>query len=73
WSTVGSTNIDTRSFLHNKEINVVVIDTEFAVAMENAFEEDLRLSTEITLESWQQRPQINKLKEWLARRLEYWL
>lgn len=73
WSTVGSTNIDTRSFLHNKEVNVVVIDTEFAVAMENAFEEDLRLSTEITLESWQQRPQMNKLKEWLARRLEYWL
>lgn len=73
WSTVGSTNIDTRSFLHNKEINVVVIDTEFAVAMENAFKEDLRLSTEVTQESWQQRPQMNKLKEWLARRFEYWL
>ncbi|MFZ6638890.1 cardiolipin synthase [Undibacterium sp. TC4M20W] len=73
WSTVGSTNIDTRSFLHNKEVNVVVIDTEFAIAMENAFKEDLRLSTEVTLETWQQRPQMNKLKEWLARRFEYWL
>lgn len=73
WSTVGSTNIDTRSFLHNKEVNVVVIDTEFAVSMENAFKEDLRLSTQVTLETWQQRPQINKLKEWLARRFEYWL
>ncbi|MFZ6732731.1 cardiolipin synthase [Undibacterium sp. Ji42W] len=73
WSTVGSTNIDTRSFLHNKEVNVVVIDTEFAVAMETAFKEDLRLSTEVTLETWQQRPQMNRLKEWLARRLEYWL
>ncbi|BBB65009.1 cardiolipin synthase B [Undibacterium sp. YM2] len=73
WSTVGSTNIDTRSFLHNKEVNVVVIDTEFAIAMENAFKEDLRLSTEVTLETWQQRPAMIKLKEWLARRLEYWL
>jgi cardiolipin synthase len=73
WSTVGSTNIDTRSFLHNREVNVVVIDTEFAVSMENAFKEDLRLSTQVTLETWQQRPQINKLKEWLARRFEYWL
>lgn len=73
WSTVGSTNIDTRSFLHNKEVNVVVIDTEFAIAMENAFKEDLRLSTEVMLETWQQRPAMIKLKEWLARRLEYWL
>ncbi|MFZ6872626.1 cardiolipin synthase [Undibacterium sp. Di27W] len=73
WSTVGSTNIDTRSFLHNKEVNVVIIDTEFAVAMENAFKEDLRLSTEVTLETWKQRPKMNKLKEWLARRFEYWL
>lgn len=73
WSTVGSTNIDTRSFLHNKEVNVVVIDTEFAAAMENAFKEDLRSSTEVTLENWEQRPKINKLKEWLARRFEYWL
>jgi len=73
WSTVGSTNIDTRSFLHNKEVNVVVIDTEFATAMENAFKEDLRLSTEVTLDTWQKRPQMNKLKEWLARRFEYWL
>ncbi len=73
WSTVGSTNIDTRSFLHNKEVNVVVIDTEFAIAMENAFKEDLRLSTEVTLETWQLRPAMIKLKEWLARRLEYWL
>ncbi|MFZ6766366.1 cardiolipin synthase [Undibacterium sp. Di26W] len=73
WSTVGSTNIDTRSFLHNKEINVVVIDTEFALSMENAFNEDLRLSREIQMEQWQQRPVTTKLKEWLARRLEYWL
>ncbi|MFZ6658150.1 cardiolipin synthase [Undibacterium sp. TJN19] len=73
WSTVGSTNIDTRSFLHNKEINVVIIDPEFAQAMENAFKEDLRLSTKININEWQQRPFTNKFKEWMARRLEYWL
>ena len=73
WSTVGSTNIDTRSFLHNKEINVVVIDTEFAKSMENAFNEDLHLSKEVILEDWKKRPVLNKVKEWLARRFEYWL
>lgn len=73
WSTIGSTNIDTRSFLHNNEINVVVLSGEFGEAMENAFIEDLSYSVEITKEKWDQRPLANRLKEWAARRFEYWL
>ncbi len=73
WSTVGSTNIDTRSFLHNSEINVMVFGTEFGTAMENAFSEDLRHSLEVTTEQWNQRPLSDKLKEWAARRMAYWL
>lgn len=73
WATVGSTNIDTRSFLHNNEINVVVFSEEFGTAMENAFVEDLRYSVEITSETWEQRPLGDRFKEWAARRLEYWL
>ncbi|MES2950822.1 MAG: cardiolipin synthase [Pseudomonadota bacterium] len=73
WSTVGSTNIDTRSFLHNYEINAVVVDPEFGQAMEAAFEEDLRYSIEVTAEQWAQRPFGDRFKEWTARRLEYWL
>ncbi|MES2583096.1 MAG: cardiolipin synthase [Pseudomonadota bacterium] len=73
WSTVGSTNIDTRSFLHNYELNVVVLDNAFAESLESAFEEDLRFSTEVTAEAWAKRPTSDRLKEWAARRLEYWL
>ncbi len=73
WATVGSTNIDTRSFLHNHEINVVVFGEEFGNVMENAFIEDLRNSVEITREEWEQRPLGDRFKEWTARRLEYWL
>lgn len=73
WSTIGSTNIDTRSFLHNNEVNVVVLSGEFGEAMENAFIEDLSYSVEITREKWDQRPLANRLKEWAARRFEYWL
>ncbi len=73
WATVGSTNIDTRSFLHNKEINVIVFGDEFGAAMENAFTEDLRISAEITTEKWEQRPLSDRFKEWTARRLAYWL
>ena len=73
WATVGSTNIDTRSFLHNKEINVVVFGPEFGLAMENTFLEDLRYSVEMTKDEWKQRPFGDKIKEWFARRFEYWL
>lgn len=73
WATVGSTNIDTRSFLHNSEINVVVFGDEFGNAMENAFTEDLRFSVEITRAEWEQRPTEDRIKEWMARGIEYWL
>lgn len=73
WSTVGSTNIDTRSFMHNKEINVIVFGDEFAGWMENAFSDDLRNTIQITKEQWEQRSLYDRFKEWVARRLEYWL
>ncbi len=73
WSTVGSTNIDTRSFLHNNEINVVVFGDEFGTTMENAFLEDLRYSVEISKDKWEQRSLGSRIKEWAARKLEYWL
>lgn len=73
WSTVGSTNLDTRSFLLNKEINVIVFGNEFGKAMEKAFADDLRNTVEITKEKWEQRPLYRRIEEWAARRLEYWL
>lgn len=73
WSTVGSANMDTRSFLHNYELNVMIYDPQLGNAMETAFQEDLRLSEEVDRTEWEARPAANKLKEWLAQRLEYWL
>ena len=73
WSTVGSTNMDMRSFLHNKEVNVVVMGDDFGREMESAFHDDLQDSTAITLEQWRRRSQAERFKEWLARLLSYWL
>jgi len=73
WSTVGSTNLDTRSFLHNSELNVIVMGAAFGTEMEQAFQEDLRGSTEITLEDWRHRPWGDRLREWAARLMGYWL
>ncbi len=73
WSTVGSANMDTRSFLHNSELNVIVIDEAFGSAMEAAFAEDLRDSLEVLLPAWLQRPLGERLKEWAAMQFDYWL
>ena len=73
WSTVGSTNLDMRSFLHNSEVNLIALDRGFGSIMENAFNEDVKNSIEVTSEKWEQRPFSDRLREWIARRFEYWL
>ena len=67
WSTVGSTNLDWRSFLDNDEVNAVVLGREFAAQMQAMFEKDLAASIRITPEAWARRPLEFKLKEWLAQ------
>jgi cardiolipin synthase A/B len=73
WATVGSTNLDWRSFLHNHELNAVVLGTEFGAAVQAMFDKDLAASEQITVEAWQRRPLDTRLKETFARAWEYWL
>jgi cardiolipin synthase A/B len=73
WSTVGSSNLDTQSFLTNDEANAVILGRDFADAMQAMFERDLEESDQITLEEWEKRPLDNHLKEWSARLLKHWL
>ena len=73
WSTVGSTNFDWRSFLHNQEVNAVVLGTDFGDRMRAAFEDDVARSEQITLEQWRQRSFVLYLKEWFSRLWQYWL
>jgi cardiolipin synthase len=73
WSTVGSTNLDWRSFLHNYELNAVVLGVEFGNQVQSMFDKDLAAADAVTLEGWQRRPISLRLKERLARVWEYWL
>lgn len=73
WSTIGSANLDLRSFLHNTEVNVVVLGEEFGSRMEAAFQEDMKNSVRIVREEWKNRPFFERLKETAARSFEYWL
>jgi cardiolipin synthase len=73
WATVGSTNLDWRSFLHNHELNAVVLGAEFGKQVQTMFAKDLAASNAITLEQWQNRALHLRLKEWFAGVWEYWL
>lgn len=73
WATVGSTNLDWRSFLHNYELNAVVLGPDFGQQVKAMFDKDLAASETITLEQWQRRPLDMRVKEWFARIWEYWL
>ena len=73
WSTIGSTNLDWRSFLHNYEINAVVLGAEFGAQLHTLFDADLAGSKQITLEEWRRRSVTLRLQELFARAWEYWL
>ena len=53
--------MDTRSFLHNHELNVMVFDEAFGQTMESTFEEDRRFSLPMTL---QRRQEPTYLGNW---------
>src|SRR5262249_59797820 len=55
WSTVGTTNFDSRSFALNEESNVCVCSPKLASELEEIFEEDLKGCDHITLEGWRHR------------------
>jgi len=55
WSTVGSTNLDNRSFALNEELNVVTYDRVVAARLEAAFADDLTHAELVTYERWKDR------------------
>jgi cardiolipin synthase A/B len=73
WATVGSSNLDPRSNLHNDEVNVIVFGAEFSAQMESLFNADQHSCKTITLKSWRDRPFKERFLEFVSRPLSYWL
>ncbi len=73
WATVGSTNLDWRSFLHNHELDAVVLGAGFGRQVQAMFDKDLASSDEVTLAQWRRRPLDVRIKEVFAQAWEYWL
>ncbi|WP_291528146.1 cardiolipin synthase [Bacteroides sp. UBA939] len=66
-STVGSTNMDFRSFEHNFEVNAFIYDKETALQMREIFLQDQRECTQVFLKNWVKRPWWRKVIESVVR------
>ncbi len=62
----GSANLDIRSGRINYELVAVVTDPHLAAQARVDFEADLNQSVRISMEEWQKRPIVQKLKEWFS-------
>jgi cardiolipin synthase len=66
-STIGTTNMDNRSFNLNFEINAFVYDRSVAAGLREQFRLDCQHSEQITLKRWKKRGKLKKLTESFAR------
>ncbi|AIQ42758.1 cardiolipin synthase [Paenibacillus sp. FSL R5-0912] len=68
-ASVGTMNIDSRSFRLNFEVNAIVYDRKIAAQLQDMFLSDSKLSSELTLERYRERSLMIKLKEGISRLL----
>jgi len=66
WATVGSTNLDRRSFALNEELNVAIYDPETAQRLERIFEQDRGNSRRVMYKDWKNRGLASRFLEFLA-------
>ena len=67
WTILGSFNMDIRSFRLNFELNLLIYGKSFANEAIATFQEDLRNSKQVELETFQKRLFISRMIENAAR------
>ncbi len=68
-SSVGTANIDVRSFRLNFEVNAFIYDEELTRQLERIFIEDMEKSYELTVENYHERSMWIRFKESISRLL----
>lgn len=68
-STVGSTNMDFRSFEHNFEANAFLYDLSTALRMKEIFLHDQKECVQVLLKNWEKRPLKRRALESVVRLL----
>ncbi|WP_109299392.1 cardiolipin synthase [Aquimarina sp. AU474] len=65
--SIGTTNLDIRSFEQNYEVNVAIYDDDFSIALKNDFISDLKKGYQLNYQKFINRPLKEKLKEGIAK------
>jgi len=66
-ATIGSSNMDFRSFESNFEVNAFIYDSTVAKQCKDYFLEDETLSYEVSITTWEQRHKIKRIFESFTR------
>lgn len=72
-SLIGSANLDSRSFRHNLELNLLIQHEGLAQQLEQALLEQVPESRVVTLAQWRSRPWWVRLGQQAAYALRWWL
>ena len=67
FSSIGSVNMDNRSFEYNFEITAIIYDQQIALSLENQFKYDCSKSLQVTMRIWNNRPFWKNLSCSIAR------
>ena len=67
FATVGTANMDIRSFDQNFEVNALIYDEEITLKLKSDFIKDIGNSNLVSLKTFKNRPLLEKLKESFAR------
>lgn len=69
-ASIGTANVDERSFEHNFEVNALLYDARIARELKQQLEADLVNCKQLDLEEFQKRPRRDKIRESIVRLLE---
>ncbi len=69
YGSVGSANMDVRSFSLNFEVSAFIHSEAFAKELHRQFERDMRCSEEVQLETFRDRPRLRRFNESVAQLL----
>lgn len=70
FSTVGSSNMDWRSFVSNREVNVIVLGDDFGQELEALFRRDVAASRPVDAAQWRRRGMRARVMEQIGRAAE---
>jgi cardiolipin synthase A/B len=73
WATVGSSNLNNRSLLHDLEVDLVITHPESRMSLEEQFLKDLEQSEEVTSDSLRKRSRLGAFAGRVLLLFRYWM